>query len=39
MKLNFTHAMQSAALYALGAVAVTILLVFALPKGKKADRA
>ncbi len=37
MKLNFTHAMQSAALYALGAMVVTFLLVFALPKGKAQD--
>lgn len=34
MKLNFTQAMQSAALYALGAVAATFLLVFALPSVK-----
>jgi predicted MFS family arabinose efflux permease len=34
MKLNFTQAMQSAALYALGAMAATFLLVFALPSVK-----
>ena len=32
LKLNFTQAMQTAALYALGAVVITFLLVFALPK-------
>lgn len=35
MKLNFTRAMQSAALYALGAVVATFLLVFALPREKQ----
>lgn len=37
MKLNFTQAMQSAALYALGAVVMTFLLVFALPAGRQQD--
>lgn len=32
LKLNFTRAMQMAALYALGAVAITFLMVIALPK-------
>ncbi len=38
-KLNFTQAMQTAALYALGAVVVTFLLVFLLPKPVPQDEA
>lgn len=33
MKINFTRPMQSAAVHALGAVVVTFLLMFALPRG------
>lgn len=38
LKLNFTQAMQTAALYALGAVVVTLLLVFLLPKPDPQDK-
>jgi hypothetical protein len=31
LKLDFTQAIEHAAIYALGAVAITFLLVFALP--------